>query len=308
MALIINGAVAGLPNTPDEAVAWHYGNPFQEQRLLFESEGRIDMSHKGVLKVAGQDRLTYINSLTTQLLLDLKPGESSLTLNLNPQGFVVDELHVIDDGEDLWVITEPNTKDDLLQYLQKMKFLMKVEISDVSNDWAVVFENSSALHNQYLTWLNPFPSGGREILIPRSQLMEYVSVCPVGMWAHAALRVENLIPRLGFETDHRTIPNEVGWLETAVHLDKGCYRGQETISKVTRMGKPPRRLALVHFDGSSDELPIHGSEVLFGDSVIGFVGTSIQHYQLGPVALIVIKRNITEGNLSINNQNVMLES
>jgi folate-binding protein YgfZ len=172
----------------------------------------------------------------------------------------------------------------------------------------VVFENSSALHNQYLTWLNPFPSGGREILIPRSQLMEYVSVCPVGMWAHAALRVENLIPRLGFETDHRTIPNEVGWLETAVHLDKGCYRGQETISKVTRMGKPPRRLALVHFDGSSDELPIHGSEVLFGDSVIGFVGTSIQHYQLGPVALIVIKRNITEGNLSINNQNVMLES
>lgn len=308
MALIINGAVAGLPNTPDEAVAWHYGNPFQEQRLLFESEGRIDMSHKGVLNVAGQDRLTYINSLTTQLLLDLKPGESSLTLNLNPQGFVVDELHVIDDGEDLWVITEPNTKDDLLQYLQKMKFLMKVEISDVSNDWAVVFENSSALHNQYLTWINPFPSGGREILIPRSQLMEYVSVCPVGMWAHAALRVENLIPRLGFETDYRTIPNEVGWLETAVHLDKGCYRGQETISKVTRMGKPPRRLALVHFDGSSDELPIHGSEVLFGDSVIGFVGTSIQHYQLGPVALIVIKRNITEGNLSINNQNVMLES
>lgn len=297
----------GLPNTPDESVARHYGDPFQEQRLLASSTGRIDMSHKGVLRLSGPDRLVYLNSLTTQLLLDLKPGDSALTLNLNPQGFVLHELHVIEDGQFTWVITEPGTTDELLGYFIKMKFLMKVDIVNVSDEWGVVFENSHTTHETFLTWLNPFPVGGREILVSQHQIKEYVALAPVGMWAHSAWRVEHLIPRLGFETDHRTIPNEVGWLETAVHLDKGCYRGQETISKVTRMGKPPRRLALVHFDGSVDDLPEHGTEVFLGDTSVGFVATSIQHYELGPVASVIIKRNVIEGQLRINNVNVMID-
>ena len=308
MKTAIPGRVPGLPNTPDEMAARHYGDPFQEQRLLKASTGRVDMSHKGVLQLSGSDRLVYLNSLTTQLLLDLTPGESALTLNLNPQGFILHELHVIDDGEDTWVITEPGTTQELLQYLVKMKFLMKVEIADVSDEWCVVFENSSTRHASFLTWLNPFALGGREILVPQSQLIDYVAESPVGMWAHTALRVEHMIPRLGFETDHHTIPNEVGWLETAVHLDKGCYRGQETISKVTRLGKPPRRLALVHFDGSIDDLPEHGTEVFLEDSKVGFVGTSVQHFELGPIASVVLKRSVVEGQLRINNMNVMLDS
>ncbi len=307
MSTLIPGAVGGLPNTPDERVAWHYGDPFQEQRLLLTSQGRVDMSHKGVLQVTGPDRLVYLNSLTTQLLLDMVPGQSALTLNLNPQGFVLHELHVIEDGENTWIITEPGTTNELLTYLTKMKFLMKVDVQDVSEFWGVVFENSKSQHEKFLTWLNPFPAGGREILIPRSQVRDYVGESPVGMWAHAAWRVEHLIPRLGFETDHRTIPNEVGWLETAIHLDKGCYRGQETISKVSRMGKPPRRIALVHFDGSVDELPQHATEVYLEGKIVGFVGTSVQHYQLGPIASVVVKRTILEGHLQIHNLNVMLD-
>lgn len=308
MKTSIPGAVPGLPQTPDELVAHHYGDPFQEQRLLTSSHGRVDMSHKGVLKLSGPDRLVYLNSLTTQFLLDLEPGGSALTLNLNPQGFVLHELHVIDDGEHTWVITEPGTTEELLQYFVKMKFLMKVDIQDVSAELAVVFENSNTHHDSFLTWLNPFAAGGRELLIPQSQLNDYVAVSPVGMWAHTAWRVQHLIPRLGFETDHRTIPNEVGWLETAVHLDKGCYRGQETISKVTRMGKPPRRIALVHFDGSVDDLPDHGTEVFLGDIAVGFVGSSVQHFELGPIASVILKRSVTEGQLRINSMNVMLDS
>ena len=71
-----------------------------------------------------------------------------------------------------------------------------------------------------------------------------------GLWAYEALRVEARRPRLGFETDHRTIPHEVDWLRTAVHLQKGCYRGQETVARVHNLGRPPRRLVLLHLDGS----------------------------------------------------------
>ena len=76
-----------------------------------------------------------------------------------------------------------------------------------------------------------------------------------GTWALEALRVEAWRPRLGLETDHRTIPHEVDWLRTAVHLAKGCYRGQETVARVHNLGRPPRRLVMLHLDGCGHSLP-----------------------------------------------------
>ena len=76
-----------------------------------------------------------------------------------------------------------------------------------------------------------------------------------GIWAAEALRVAAWRPRLGFETDHRTIVHEVDWLRTAVHLHKGCYRGQETVARVHNLGRPPRRLVFLHLDGSGHVLP-----------------------------------------------------
>jgi folate-binding protein YgfZ len=100
---------------------------------------------------------------------------------------------------------------------------------------------------------------------------------------------------VGFETDHRTIPHELGWLDTAVHLNKGCYRGQETVARVHNLGRPPRRLVLLHLDGSVVELPSRGASVVPAEDpagrALGFVGTAVRHYELGPIALAVIKRN-----------------
>ena len=75
------------------------------------------------------------------------------------------------------------------------------------------------------------------------------------MWAYEALRIAAGVPRIGLDTDHRTIPNEIGLLGVAVHLDKGCYRGQETVARVHTLGRPPRRLVRLHLDGSVDALP-----------------------------------------------------
>ncbi|MDQ1741205.1 MAG: tRNA-modifying protein YgfZ, partial [Pseudonocardiales bacterium] len=115
-------------------------------------------------------------------------------------------------------------------------------------------------------------------------------------------------PRLGFETDHRTIPHEVGWIGEAVHLDKGCYRGQETVARVQNLGKPPRRLVLLHLSGDSEQLPEPGSPVERDGRTVGFVGTAVQHHELGPIALAIVKRGLTgQDVLSVPGHSAVLD-
>ena len=78
-----------------------------------------------------------------------------------------------------------------------------------------------------------------------------------------------------------------------MHLDKGCYRGQETVARVQNLGKPPRRLVLLHLSGDSEQLPAPGSPVERDGRAVGFVGTAVQHYELGPIALAIVKRTIS---------------
>src|ERR1700730_3985872 len=98
------------------------------------------------------------------------------------------------------------------------------------------------------------------------------------------------------DTDHRTIPHEVGWIETAVHLSKGCYRGQETVARVHNLGRPPRRLVLLHLDGiTTDDLPAVGTPVTAADGrTVGRTGTAVRHYEFGMVALALVKQNVAD--------------
>ena len=131
-------------------------------------------------------------------------------------------------------------------------------------------------------------------LVPRDQLASYAEAAgpAAGLWAFEALRIARGEPRFGVDTDHRTIPNEVGWIGSAVHLDKGCYRGQETVARVHTLGRPPRRLTLLHLDGSENRLPPVGADLLLGEKAVGFVGSSARHHELGPIALALVKRNV----------------
>jgi hypothetical protein len=116
-----------------------------------------------------------------------------------------------------------------------------------------------------------------------------------------ALRIASWRPRRAREVDEKTIPHELDWMRTAVHLNKGCYRGQETVAKVHNLGHPPRRLVMLHLDGSEGVLPAPGDPVQ-ADRIrpgaepervnIGSITSSAIHYELGPIALAVIKRNI----------------
>lgn len=308
------GAVAG--EGVDAAVAAHYGDPLREQRLLVEGLAAVDLSHRGVVTIAGADRISWLHSLTTQMLTGLAARTSVETLVLSPKGHIEHDLHLVDDGETTWVTVEPGTAAALTSWLDSMRFMLRVEVRDVSADYAVVGEpvRSETTAGEPLAWSDPWPfmvgdtaaysavvdpakhpgseRSWRELIVPRDQLDETLGDRPLaGMWAAEALRVAAWRPRLGFETDHRTIAHEVDWLRTAVHLHKGCYRGQETVARVHNLGRPPRRLVFLHLDGSGHTLPERGAEVEVDGRAVGRLTSVARHHELGPIALAVIKRN-----------------
>ncbi|MDI6912385.1 folate-binding protein [Nocardioides sp.] len=284
--LDLPGAVAG--DGVDRDVAAHYGSFNNEQRTLEAGQGFVDLSHRDVVRVSGPDRLTWLHSLTTQHLEALAPKVWTGALVLSPQGHVEHAFFGYDDGDSFTAHTEPGTAAALVEFLDRMRFMMRVEVADVTAELAVTWRPSATAEGPY---------AGYE-LVPREQLTTYAEAAgpACGLWAFEALRIARGEPRLGLDTDQRTIPNEAGWIGPAVHLDKGCYRGQETVARVHTLGRPPRRLTLLHLDGSENRLPPVGAELLLGDpadhKVVGFVGTSARHYELGPIALAMVKRNV----------------
>ncbi|MDG4858883.1 folate-binding protein [Streptomyces sp. T-3] len=295
--LSLPGAVAG--EGVDEGVAAHYGDLFREQRALADGSGFVDLSHRGVITVTGDDRLSWLHLLLTQHVTDLPAGQATEALILSANGHIEHALYLVDDGATTWAHIEPGTQEALLAYLESMKFFYRVEVTDRTEEFAVVHAPAGSIA--------PVPEGvavretayGRDLFLPRQDLESYADGHgpAIGLLAHEALRIEAHRPRLGFETDHRTIPHELGWIGSAVHLQKGCYRGQETVARVHNLGKPPRRLVFLHLDGSEVHLPGHGAEVrLAADGPegrkLGFVTTSARHHELGPIALALVKRNV----------------
>lgn len=268
-------AAAGV----DQPVAAHYGSFNAEQRQLVAGAGFVDLSHHDVIRVAGPDRLSWLHSLTTQYFEDLEPGHWMSAMILSPQGHVEHLFTGADSGGEsgeFTAHTEPGRGAALVEFLDRMRFLLRVEVSLVTERLALCRRGSGATD-----------------LVPREQLTAYAEAAgpACGLWAYEALRIARGEPRLGIDTDHRTIPNELG-LDWAVHLDKGCYRGQETVARVHNLGRPPRRLTRLHLDGSENRLPEVGAAVLAADRAVGFVGSSARHFESGPIALALLKRNL----------------
>jgi tRNA-modifying protein YgfZ len=302
--LTLSGAVGA--EFPDVGVAAHYGDPYAEQRTLAETAGFVDRSDRDVLTITGPDRLSWLNNISTQKVDDLPPGQATQTLILSPHGHVEHYLSVVDDGTRTWTHVEPGEAEPLLEFLDSMRFMLRVECADVSADYAVVTvmgphvpadmaQNFSGNSSTAAAMDFGF---GVDLVVERSRLADVAGdlnaqgLRSAGMWAHEALRIAGHRARFGTDTDHRTIPHEMGWIETSVHLNKGCYRGQETVARVHNLGHPPRRLVMLHLDGSEDRLPAHGEPVLLDESAVGFVGSAARHYDLGPIALALVKRTV----------------
>lgn len=292
------GAVAAA--APDTGVAAHYGDPYAEQRALDGAAGVVDRSNRGVIKITGPDRLSWLHSLTTQHLEQLEPGHPAEALILSPNGHIEHQLTLADDGTALWVHVEPGTQGPLLAFLESMRFMLRVEPADVTADFAVlsVLGPASPATPPDAAVAALVTGFGTDLVVPRAELAAAVAKLQsggavlAGMWAYEALRIAAHRARLGCDSDHKSIPHELGWIETAVHLSKGCYRGQETVARVHNLGHPPRRLVFLNLDGSADVLPQHGDAVELDGAQVGFVGSAARHYELGPVALALVKRTV----------------
>jgi folate-binding protein YgfZ len=305
----------------DSAIPWHFGDPLREQRLLGQAAGVVDRSNRDVVQVSGEERLSWLHTICSQHLTDLTDGDATEALVLSPHGHVEQHWQLVELGGVVWIDTEPGAAPIVLDYLQKMRFLKRVEPADVTADWAVLSLVGPQVASVLTTAGLPLPAQRRaealpdggfvrrmawptadaaDLIVPRAQAdavlerLHAAGATPAGTWAFEAVRVEARRPRLGFETDHRTIPHEIGFIGEAVHLNKGCYRGQETVARVHNLGKPPRQLVLLHLAGESDELPEPGTPVELDGRAVGFLGTAVHHHELGPVALAVIKRTLAE--------------
>lgn len=311
-------AVPAPDTGPDADAIWHYGDPLGEQRAAADGAVVVDRSHRAVLTLTGADRKSWLHSLTTQHVSDLPDGAVTQNLSLDGQGRVEDHwLQTQLDG--LTVLdTEAWRGEPLLAYLRRMVFwadvtvepadlailsllgpqLSEAAVLDALGIAAFPGEGSaSALADGGFVRRLPAPGVEVDVVVPRTRAaalgdrLVAAGVRPAGTWAYEAHRVAQRRPRLGVDTDERTIPHEVGWIGPAVHLDKGCYRGQETVARVHNLGKPPRMLVLLHLDADCDR-PSPGDPLRSGGRTVGRLGTVVDHVDEGVIALALLKRGL----------------
>ncbi|TLP94553.1 folate-binding protein YgfZ [Nesterenkonia salmonea] len=327
-----NGAVAAVG--PDAGTAAHYGNPTKEQRALEAGSALVDLSNRAVVTVSGPDRLSWLTTLSSQQVTALSPGDSSELLLLDIAGRIEHAPAIVDDGETAWLMTEANRGEALAQWLESMKFALRVEIADRTNDLAVLGSTRPLPEDSSLTpaarWTDPWPGLGpgaesyaaideadhpgqdwqwHLTVVPREELDDVVASVESRGWqlagslAAEALRIAAWRPRLAYDVDAKAIPHELDLIRTAVHLSKGCYKGQETVARVHNLGHPPRRLVFLHLDGSEHTLPSAGSDVLAPknssdrealaqERAVGVVTSVARHHEAGPIALALVKRKV----------------
>lgn len=272
-----------LSDGVDSGAVWHCGEPFAEQRAVAAGTARVDLSHRDQLLISGPERLTWLHALTSQAFVGLQPGQWTDALILDAHGKIRFGFTGLDDGEAFRLHTEPGQGEALQAWLARMIFMTRVEVTAVSgplswgaDGWAFASTSSASI------------GGGSASVVSEGSAGS--SSCNAGLWAFEALRIAQGLPRVGLDTDERTIPNELGLFGTA--LDKGCYPGQETVGRTHTLGRPPRRLVRLSLDGSEDRLPALGSELVLDGKVVGRVGSSALHYEEGPIALGLVKRNV----------------
>ncbi|MEA4944953.1 MAG: folate-binding protein [Propionicimonas sp.] len=274
---------------PDAGAVWHYGDPLREQRRLGAGQASVDLSHRPVFSITGRDRLRWLNDISSQDFASLAPGQPTAAYILDAQGHLTHVFGAMDDGETLWAHTEPGHAEPLLAWLQRMVFAARVEIAEQPDKRLVL------------------PAGApAPVVVDAAAVEEVLGEVRAGTWAMEALRIAAGQPRVFLDTDEKTIPNELAnpennLLGPATHLAKGCYPGQETVARIYNLGRPPRRLTLLHLDGSAERLPAVGADVMAGDRVVGRMGSSERHHELGPIGLALVKRQLpTDADLVVD--------
>lgn len=298
--LSLPGASAphGDEDLPEYAgVAWHYGDPLVEQRTFGIGAGVVDRTNRRIISVSGEDAPTFLNNLLSQKLDELTEGGTQ-ALDLDGQGRILHHMGVlVADGSFYLDVPAPQAE-SLLGYLTKMIFWSKVEIAEADLGLLTVVGPDAPQVASTFDGLKRDTTLGIDLYVPRTDIdsvaraLRNAGTKPAGLMAYTAERVKALIPEIGIDMDEKSIPHESPVLiDKAVHLHKGCYRGQETVARVDNLGRSPRALVMVHIDGSSPEQPKPSEPITSGGRAVGRMGTVVHDMDFGPIALALIKRS-----------------
>src|ERR1700754_4972837 len=115
-------AVPAPDTGPDAGAVWHYGDPLGEQRAAADDAVLVDRSHRAVLALTGNDRKSWLHSISSQHVSDLPDGAVTQNLSLDGQGRVEDHWIQTELGGITYLDTEPWRGEPLLTYLRKMVF------------------------------------------------------------------------------------------------------------------------------------------------------------------------------------------
>ena len=290
-----------------EGVPWHYGNPLGEQRIT--EPVLVDRSHRAVLAVSGPDAAAFLNNLLSQKLDDVADGFAASSLDLDAQGRILHHADVAVAGGVYYLDLPSYQREPFADFLRKMVFWSDVSIEEPDLGMLSILGPVGPLQlgQAFTRRLDGWGGVGRvDIAVPRAQIREVAGEFPLaGLMAFTAYRVAAGEPEIHADLDEKSIPHEAPYLINrgeeirAVHLAKGCYRGQETVARVENLGRSPRLLVKLQLDGSAPAEPEIGAEITAGGRKVGRLGTVVHDADEGPVALALVKRSALETPLDI---------
>ena len=285
-----------------------------DYELLTEAVGLVDRSARAKFVVRGGEAADFLQGQVSNDVEGLPPGSGCYATILNAKGKLRSDLRIVRGDDFFWLDTEAIGHAVLRHMLQTYSLGRDVEFEDLTEDHAIlslIGPGAEALADP------PRPPPSIRLSIPARDFgcaptsasicsaaptqaddwRERLGVEPVSEEAAECVRIESGRPRLGFDMDAETMPQEAGINERAVSFTKGCYVGQETVARLHWRGKPNRHLRGLRLSEPAQR----GDEVLLGDRVVGRLGSACVSPRLGPIALALVRREAEPGaTLAVN--------
>jgi len=248
------------------------------------ANGLADLSDRTKLRLTGADRVRYLNGQVTNNVASLRPGETCYALVCNHKGKVEADVFITAHADELRLDAPPELRDSLFTRLSKYVISDDCEITDVTDDCWLTHELGAGV-------VHRFGVPGSDQWLPRRSTKPRATVSADEL---ERLRLEHAIPKWGAELTPHVLPQEAGLAERAVDFRKGCYIGQEVISRLKSVGHVNRHLRA--FETVSADQALRAGHLLFKPGDLSEVGviTSARWYPAREksIALGYVKRTL----------------
>jgi tRNA-modifying protein YgfZ len=273
-----------------------------DYELVTESAGLVDRSDRAKFVVRGSEAADFLQGQVSNDVEALEPGSGCYATVLSHKGKLRTDLRILRDADSFWLDTEAIGHAVLEHMLRTYSLGRDVQFEDVTESRAILSVVGPAARER-LDAAPPaeehaFVTGAHGIYVASQLGVDVIAAAgttldvePVSEEVAECLRIEAGRPRLGYDMDSETIPQEAGINERAVSFTKGCYVGQETVARLHYKGKPNRHLRGLRLSEPAER----GTDILLGERVVGRLGSTCVSPRLGPIALALVRREAEPG-------------